>query len=330
MQTKAIVLGTGYYLPDRILSNQDLEKMVDTNNEWIIERTGIRERRMVEPDGKCSDLAFEAAKMALQNANLSPLDLDLIIVATDTPDYMFPATACIVQARLGAKNAGAFDLEAGCTGFIYALSVAEKFLLSPDFRHILIIGSEVMSKIMDYTDRNSCILFGDGAGAMVLGKGEGNCGLINTEIGADGTGADLLLQPAGGSAMPATHESIEQRMHYLKMSGNEIFKFATKIIVETTEKLLFKAGLDIEQVDFFLPHQANIRIINSAIRRLKIPREKALLNLEHCGNMSAGSIPAALAQADEKHLITSGAIILMVGFGTGLTYGGALLKWGRD
>jgi 3-oxoacyl-[acyl-carrier-protein] synthase-3 len=330
MAMKTKVLSTGYYLPDRILSNQDLEKMVDTNNEWIIERTGIKERRIVEPDGKCSDLAYEAAKMALRNAKLDPMQLDLIIVATDSPDYMFPATACIVQARLGAKNAAAFDLEAGCTGFIYALSVAEKFLMSPDFRYILIIGSEVMSKIMDYTDRNSCILFGDGAGAMVLGKAEGNCGLINTVIGADGTGADLLLQPAGGSAIPATHESIDKRLHYLKMSGNEIFKFATKIILETSEKLLYQAGLDMKQVDYFLPHQANMRIINSATKRLKIPREKVILNLEHCGNMSAGSIPAALAQADEQNLLKSGDIILMVGFGTGLTFGGALLRWGRD
>ncbi|MDD4801737.1 MAG: ketoacyl-ACP synthase III [Syntrophomonas sp.] len=330
MQIKAKVLGTGYFLPDRILSNHDLEKIVDTNNEWIVERTGIRERRIAEPDMRCSDLAYEAAQMALKNANLSPEDLDLIIVATDTPDYMFPATACVVQARLGAKKAGAFDLEAGCTGFIYAMSVAEKFLLSPDFNHIMIIGSEVMSKIMDYTDRGTCILFGDGAGAMVLGKSAGTCGIVNAEIGADGTGAGLLLQPGGGSAFPASHESIDKKLHYLKMSGNDIYKFATRIIVEISERLLNKAGLGIEQVDFFLPHQANIRIINSALKRLKIPAEKVLLNLEHCGNMSAASIPVALAQADEKQLLKSGAIILTVGFGTGLTYGGALIRWGRD
>ncbi len=327
---KAKVLSTGYYLPDRILSNQDLEKMVDTSNEWIVERTGISERRMVEPGGKCSDLAYEAALRALQNAELDPMLLDLIIVATDTPDYMFPATACIVQARLGAKNAAAFDLEAGCTGFVYALSVAEKFLLSPDFRYVLVIGAEVMSGIIDYTDRNSCIIFGDGAGAMILDKGEGECGVINTMIGADGTGAELLLMPAGGSANPATNETVDQRLHYLKMSGNEIFKFATKIMVDTSEKLLNKAGLDISQVDFFLPHQANIRIINTAVKRMRIPREKVIFNLEQCGNMSAASIPAALAQANEKQLLKSGSIILTVGFGTGLTFGGALIRWGRD
>src|SRR5665647_1036959 len=251
MQMRTKVLSTGYYLPDRILSNQDLEKMVDTSNEWIIERTGIRERRIVEPEGKCSDLAYEAARRALENAELDPMQIDLIIVATSSPDTLFPSTACIVQARLGAKNAAAFDLEAGCTGFVYALSVAEKFLLSPDFHYVLIIGAEVVSKITDYTDRNTCVIFGDGAGAMVLDKSEGHCGIINTNIAADGTGAGLLYMPAGGSALPASIETIEKRLHYLKMNGREVFKFATKIMVETSEKLLHQAGLDIEQVDFF-------------------------------------------------------------------------------
>ena len=330
MQMRTKVLSTGYYLPDRILSNQDLEKMVDTSNEWIIERTGIRERRIVEPEGKCSDLAFKAARRALENAELDPMQIGLIIVATSSPDTLFPSTACIVQARLGAKNAAAFDLEAGCTGFVYALSVAEKFLLSPDFHYVLIIGAEVVSKVIDYTDRNTCILFGDGAGAMVLARSEGNCGIINTEIGADGTGASLLHMPAGGSAIPASIESIEKRLHYLKMNGKEIFKFAAKIVVDTSEKLLRKAGLDMEQVDFFVPHQANLRIIQTVMKRMKIPREKAILNLEHCGNMSAASIPVAIAQADEKKLLKSGAIVLTVGFGTGLTFGGALIRWGRD
>ena len=330
MQMRTKVLSTGYYLPDRILSNQDLEKMVDTSNEWIIERTGIRERRIVEPEGKCSDLAFEAARRALENAKLDPMQIDLIIVATCTPDTLFPSTACIVQARLGAKNAAAFDMEAGCTGFIYALSIAEKFLLSPEFRYVLIIGAEVLSKITDYTDRNTCVIFGDGAGAMVLDKSEGHCGIINTNIAADGTGAGLLYMPAGGSALPASIETIEKRLHYLKMNGREVFKFATKIMVETSEKLLHQAGLDIEQVDFFVPHQANMRIIQTAMKRMKIPKEKAILNLEHFGNMSAASIPVAIAQADEKQLLKSGAIILTVGFGTGLTFGGALIRWGRD
>ncbi|MDD3365378.1 MAG: ketoacyl-ACP synthase III, partial [Syntrophomonas sp.] len=286
--------------------------------------------RIVGPEGKCSDLAFEAARRALQKANLDPMQLDLIIVATSSPDTMFPSTACIIQALLGAKNAAAFDLEAGCTGFVYALSVAEKFMLSPEFRYILIIGADIVSKVIDYTDRNTCIIFGDGAGAMVLDKGEGNCGIINTELGADGTGAGLLHMPAGGSAIPASIESVEKRLHYLKMNGKEIFKFAAKVMVETSQKLLHGAGLDFEQVDLFVPHQANLRIIETAMKRMKIPREKTAINLDRCGNMSAASIPVALAQVDEQQPIKSGAIVLMVGFGTGLTYGGALIRWGRD
>ncbi|PKM77065.1 MAG: 3-oxoacyl-ACP synthase [Firmicutes bacterium HGW-Firmicutes-15] len=330
MQMKTKVLGVGYCLPDKILSNHDLEKMVDTDNEWIIERTGIRERRIVEPGGKNSDLSVEAARRALQDAKIDPLQLDLIILATASPDMPFPSTACIVQALLGAKNAAAFDLAAGCTGFVYALTVAEKFLLSPEVNNILVIGCDVVSSVIDYTDRNTCILFGDGAGAMVLGKSEGECGILSTSIGADGTGAGLLYMPAGGSALPATHETVEKRLHYLRMNGNEIFKFATKIVAQTTAELLSKAGLTYDDIDLFVPHQANLRIIQSAMRRMKLPPEKVAINLDLCGNISAGSIPVALAQHNEKHPIKNGANILMVAFGTGLTYGGAILRWGRD
>ena len=327
---KAKVLGIGYCLPERVLTNQELEKMVDTSDAWIVERTGIKERRIVEPGEKNSDLSVEAARRALQDAKMDPLQLDLIIMATATPDMQFPSTACIVQAQLGAKNAAAFDLAAGCTGFVYALSVAEKFLLSPEFNNILIIGCDIVSSVIDYTDRNTCILFGDGAGAMVLGKSEGESGILSTFIGADGTGSGLLYMPAGGSALPATPETLEKRLHYLRMSGNEIFKFATKIVAETTEELLFKAGLTYDDIDLFVPHQANLRIIQSAMRRMKLPPEKVAINLDLCGNISAGSIPVALAQYNEKHPLQSGANILMVAFGTGLTYGGAILRWGRD
>ncbi len=330
MQMKTKVLGIGYCLPDKVLSNLELEKMVDTKDEWIIERTGIKERRIVEPGGKNSDISVEAARRALQDAKIDPLQLDLIIVATASPDMPFPSTACIVQALLGAKNAAAFDLAAGCTGFMYALSVAEKYLLSPEYNHILIIGCDIVSSVIDYTDRNTCILFGDGGGAMVLGKSEGECGILSTKIGADGTGAGLLYMPAGGSAMPATHETVEKRLHYLRMNGNEIFKFATKIVSQTTTELLDKAGLTYNDIDLFVPHQANLRIIQSAMRRMKLPPEKVAINLDYCGNISAGSIPVALAQYNEKHPLRSGANILMVAFGTGLTYGGAILRWGRD
>jgi len=327
---KAKALGIGYCLPERVLTNHDLEKMVETSNEWIIERTGIKERRIVEPGQKNSDLSAEAARRALQDAKIDPLQLDLIIVATASPDMPFPSTACIVQAMLGAKNAAAFDLEAGCTGFIYALSVAEKFLLSPEYNHILIIGCDIVSSVLDYTDRNTCILFGDGAGAMVLGKSEGENGLLCSSIGADGTGGELLCMPAGGSAIPATIESVEKRLHYLRMNGNEIFKFATKIVSQISSELLSKAGMSYDDIDLFVPHQANLRIIQSAMRRMKLPPEKVAINLDVCGNISAGSIPVALGQFNEKTPLKNGANILMVAFGTGLTYGGAILRWGRD
>lgn len=327
---KAKALGIGYCLPDRVLSNQDLEKMVDTSDEWIVERTGIKERRIVAPGQKNSDLSAAAARKALQDAKIDPLELDLIIVATSSPDMQFPSTACLVQALLGAQNAAAFDLGAGCTGFVYALTVAEKFLLSPEINHILIVGCDIISSVLDYTDRNTCILFGDGAGAMVLGKSEGENGILSTQLGADGRGAGLLYMPGGGSARPATIESVEKREHYLKMNGNEIFKFASKIVPQISRELLSKAGLSYEDIDLFVPHQANLRIIQSAMRRMKLPPEKVAINLDVCGNISAGSIPVALAQFNEKHPLKNGAIILMVAFGTGLTYGGVILRWGRD
>ena len=328
MRTKS--LGIGYCLPDRVLTNQDLEKMVDTTDSWIVERTGIKERRIIDPGGKNSDLSVAAARKALAEAQVDPLELDLIIVATASPDMPFPSTACIVQDLLGAKNAAAFDLAAGCTGFVYALTVAEKFMLSPEYNYILIIGCDVVSTVVDYTDRNTCILFGDGAGAMVLGKSEGRCGLLSTHIGADGSGGNLLYMPAGGSAMPATHETVEKRLHYLRMNGNEVFKFATRIVAETTSILLEKAGLTYDDIDLFVPHQANLRIIQSAVRRMKLPPEKVAISVDHCGNISAGSIPVALAEYNEKHPLPCGANILMVAFGAGLTFGGAILRWGRD
>ncbi len=327
---KATSLGIGYSLPDNILSNLDLEKMVNTSDSWIVERTGIRERRIVGSGIKNSDLSAEAARLALQDAGIDPLQLDLIIVGTATPDMPFPSTACIIQSLLGAKNAAAFDLQAGCTGFIYALSVAEKFLLSPEYNYVLVVGCDIVSSVIDYTDRDTCILFGDGAGAMVLGKSPGENGILATSLGAEGAGAGLLYMPAGGSALPATSETVEKRLHYLRMSGNDIFKFATKIIPEVSEELLRKTGLTYADIDIFVPHQANLRIIQSATRRMKFPMDKVVINLDTCGNISAGSIPVALAQYNEENPIKRGANILMVAFGTGLTYGGAILRWGKD
>ncbi len=323
------VKGTGHAFPSNILSNKDLEQMVDTNDQWIVERTGIKERRIADPHTPTSAFCVEAALMALDNSGISAEQLDLIIVATVTPDMLFPSTACIVQARLGAWNAAAFDLEAGCTGFIYGLSVAEKFLLSPAYKNVLVIGADLLSKVIDYTDRNTCILFGDGAGAMVLGTASGNQGILSTYLGADGRGADSLYMPAGGSALPCNTETLEGRLHYLKMNGPEVFRFASKTIVETANKLLSMSGLTYEDIDLFVPHQANLRIIQFAMKRMNIPLEKTIISIDKFGNTSSASVPVALSLAEKEGRLNSGDLVLIIAFGAGLTYGGALIRWGN-
>jgi len=327
---KATILGMGYYLPEKVLTNKDLEQIVDTNDAWIVERSGIRERHILAPDEPCSLMAVEAARRALQNAHLDAADLDLIIVGTVTGDMLFPATACLVQAELGAFNAAAFDLGAGCTGFIYALTVAEKFLLASEMRHILVVGAEAVSKVLDYTDRSTCVLFGDGAGAAVMGKADGDYGIITSYLGADGRGAKDLYMPAGGSAIPATAESVAQRLHFLRMNGTEIFKFAAKTMTSVSDRLINQAGLNYQDIDLFIPHQANIRIIQSAAKRMKMPMDKVFVNLDRVGNTSAGSIPIALAEAYEQGRLHKDDLVMMVAFGAGLTYGGVILRWGRD
>lgn len=327
---KIQIYGVGHALPARILTNQELERMVDTNDQWIVERTGIRERRIGAPGTATSDLAYEAAQMALERAGIKAEQVDLIIVATSTPDMLFPSTACLVQERLGAWNAAAFDLSAGCTGFVYALSVAEKFLLSPDNKYILVIGAEMCSRMVDYSDRNTAILFGDGAGAAVVGRGDGGNGILSAYLGADGRGARHLYMPAGGSAIPASHETVENKMHFARMNGQEIFKFATSIIPEVGDRLLGEAGLRYEDIDFFVPHQANLRIIKTAIKRSEIPLEKTLLNIQKYGNMSAACIPVALSEAELEGKLKAGDLVLMIAFGAGLTFGGILLRWGRS
>lgn len=327
---KAQILGMGHAYPERILNNKELEQMVDTSQEWIVERTGILERRIADLHTKSSDLSFIAAEMALKNSGITAEQLDLIIVGTSSPDMAFPSTACILQDRLGAVNAAAFDLEAGCTGFIYSLTVAEKFLLAPAYNHILVVGVDICSKFTDYTDRNTCVIFGDGAGAAVLGKGESGPGIIGTHIGAEGAGGKHLYMPAGGSAMPPSHETVEQRLHFIKMDGNEIFRFATKIMVKISEKLLSASGLEYKDVDLFIPHQANIRIIRTAMKRMNIPADKTIINIHQFGNMSAACIPVGLSMADQEGRLKPGDLVLMVAFGAGLTYGGVLMRWGRD
>lgn len=324
------VMGMGHALPSKILSNKELETMVDTSHEWIVERTGVLERRIADPQTTTSDLCYQAALMALNNAGIEAEQLDLIIVGTTSPDMLFPSTACIIQERLQAFNAAAFDMEAGCTGFIYALAVAEKFLLSPTFNHVLVIGADLCSRFVDYTDRNTCILFGDGAGAAVLGKGSSKPGLLNTHIAADGRGGKHLYMPAGGSATPASVESVEGKLHFIKMNGNEIFRFASKVVVEIANILLDECGLQYQDIDLFIPHQANLRIIQTAMKRMSIPAEKTIINLDKFGNMSAACIPVALSMASAEGRLKSGDLVLMIAFGAGLTYGGAILSWGRD
>ena len=320
----------GHALPLRVLSNSDLEKIVDTSNDWIIERTGIIERRIADTSTCTSDLCYDAAVMALHNAQIKPEQLDLIIVATVTPDMPFPSTACIVQKRLGAWNAAAFDLAAGCSGFLYALSVGEKFLATDDYNYVLVVTSDILSKITDYTDRNTCVLFGDGAGAAILGRGDSpeGAGILSTYLAADGRGADLLYMPAGGSALPASEQTVRDHLHYLKMNGREVFRFASKAMVEVSEKLLEKAGLSYQDIDVYVPHQANIRIIKTAMKNMQIAEGKTLITIDKFGNMSAASIPVALSIAVSEGKVKPGDVVLMVAFGAGLTCAGAIIRWG--
>ncbi|AJY76526.1 beta-ketoacyl-ACP synthase III [Paenibacillus beijingensis] len=321
------IIGTGKHVPDRILTNRELEQMVDTNDEWIVTRTGIRERRIVSPEEATSDLAIKAAEKALDAAELAAEDVDLIIVATITPDMFFPSTACLVQEKLGAKRAAAFDLSAACSGFIYGLATASSMISTGMYKNALVIGAECLSRITDYTDRNTCILFGDGAGAVVLGQVPEGRGFKSFELGADGAGAELLQLSGGGSRIPATAESVAAKKHYLYMAGSEVFKFAVRIMGSAAEEALRKAGMGKGDIDLLVPHQANIRIIQSALNRLELSEDKAMINLGRYGNMSAASIPVALAEAVEENRIKEGDCIVLVGFGGGLTWGASVLVW---
>jgi len=321
------IIGTGKYVPERILTNQQLEQMVETNDEWIVTRTGIKERRMAAATEATSDLAFEAAKRAIEAAGLTAEDIDLIIVSTITPDMFFPSTACLLQTKLGASKAAAFDLSAACSGFIYGLATASNMIATGMYKHVLVVGAETLSRITDYTDRNTCILFGDGAGAVVLGQVEEGRGFRSFELGADGSGGELLKVSGGGSRMPSSEQSISEKQHYIHMAGNDVFKFAVRIMGSAAEDALAKAGLAKEDVDLLIPHQANIRIIQSALNRLNLPEEKAMINLDKYGNMSAASIPVALAEAVEQNRVKEGDTLVFVGFGGGLTWGASVLVW---
>lgn len=321
------IVGIGSYVPENILTNVDLEQFVDTNDEWITSRTGIKQRHIAPKDMPVSELCYQAALRALEDAQIAPEDVELIIVATITPDYAFPATACLVADRLGAKNAAAFDLEAGCTGFVYAVATGSQFVASGMYKTVLVIGGETMSKILDWKDRSTCILFGDGGGAAVLQPVKDGFGFLGFELGSDGSGGTLLSQPAGGSKHPATLETIEKNLHTLQMEGKEVYKFAVRIMGDVSFKVLEKAGLTKDDIDLLIPHQANMRIVDAAVRRLGISRDKVVVNLDKYGNMSAASIPVALDEAFREGLISEGDVIVMVGFGTGLTWGACVLKW---
>lgn len=321
------IVGTGSYVPENVTTNVDLEKIVDTNDEWITSRTGIRERHFAPTDIPVSELCYLAGLRALEDAKVAPEDVDLVIVATITPDYAFPATACLVADRLGAKNAAAFDLEAGCTGFIYGVATGSQFIATGMYKTALVIGGETMSKILNWEDRSTCILFGDGAGAAVLQPVEEGAGFLSFELGADGSGGKLLSQPAGGSMHPTSLETVEKKLHTVQMAGNEVYKFAVRIMGEIALKVLAKIGLTHDDVDILIPHQANIRIVDAAVKRLGISTDKVIINLDKYGNMSAASIPVALDESAKSGRLTVGDTIVMVGFGTGLTWGACVLKW---
>jgi 3-oxoacyl-[acyl-carrier-protein] synthase-3 len=310
-----------------VVTNHDLERIVETSDAWIVERTGIKERRIVDASQATSDLAFEAAQRALKKAHLRPRDIDLLIVATCTPDMAFPSTACILQDRLGAKYAAAFDVNAACSGFVYGLHLAHSLIKTEAHRRILLVGAEVLSRVTDWQDRATCVLFGDGAGAVVLEGTKERRGIMSTHIRSDGSLGELLQLPGGGARFPCSYETILQKLHFIKMKGNETFKVAVRTLEELAIRTLEENNLDPSQLSLLIPHQANLRIIQATAKRLNLPEEKVFLNIEKYGNTSAASIPIALDEAIQAGRLKDGEYILLEAFGGGLTWASALLKW---
>lgn len=319
---KAAIIGIGSALPEKVLTNRDIEKIVDTTDEWITDRTGIKERRIADEKTATSDLAYEAGKKALESANIPPEKIDLIIVTTSSPDMLFPSTACIVQDKLKANNAAAFDLSAACTGFNYGLAVASSLIESNIYKHILVIGADTLTKYLDWKDRNTCVLFGDGAGAVLLEARSDGTGILSNYLMASGSGGKYLIMPGGGSRDPEIKKS-----RYIWMDGKEVFKFAVSVLPESVKKVTEKAGINISDIDLLIPHQANIRIIDFALKKLGLSKEKAYVNLDRYGNTSAASIPIALDEATRNKRIKKGDIVVLAGFGAGLTYGANAVKW---
>lgn len=329
MNKSIIIAGTGSYLPEKIITNHDIAKTVDTSDEWVYTRSGIKERRIAKSEEAASDMALISAKRAIENAKLKPEDIDLVIVTTVTPDMMFPSTACILQAKLGIRNnIPCFDIEAACSGFVYGVEVASKMMKSGYYKNALVVSSEKLSGILDWQDRNTCVLFGDGSGAVVLSTSEEeNVGILDTVLGADGSDTATLKLPAGGSLMPASKETVENRQHFIQMNGREVFKHAVKIMGEKSFEVIERYGITPNEISLLIPHQANTRIIESVAKRLKLPMEKVFVNIEKYGNTSSASIPIALDEALKAGKIKKGDYILFVAFGAGLTWGATLVKW---
>ena len=324
---RASITGIGSYLPNKVLTNYDLEKMVDTSNDWIIQRTGIKERRIVENGVTTSDLATQSSLRAMEDAGVSPKDLDMIITSTITPDHIFPSTSCYIQQKIGATRACAFDILAACAGFIYAMSIGQSFINSGAMKTVLVVGAECLSKITDYADRATCVLFGDGAGAVIIQRNPVKHEILSSSLAADGSEADVLIMPGGGARNPASLESIQQRLHYIQFRGKEVFKLAinniTNLIMETTRE----NGLTLEDIDLIIPHQSNLRIIEATMEKLGLPMEKAFVNIDKYGNTSSASVPIAIDEARKDGRLRKGNIVMLVAFGGGLTWGSSLIRW---
>jgi 3-oxoacyl-[acyl-carrier-protein] synthase-3 len=322
------IRGVGTELPERSISNHDLSMTLDTSDEWIGQRTGIRTRRIADRGVSASDLGIVAGRRALRQAGLPATKVDLVITASISPDQLMPATAARIAHEIGAANAGACDLSAGCSGFVYALALATGMVASGIHEHVLVVGAEVISRVLDWEDRGTAVLFGDGAGAAVVSPSHGIGRILGFDLGNDGSGSDLLSIPAGGSRMPATHATVDQRMHYLKMNGSEVFRFATRVVVDSAQRVLASCGRRVDEVQLFVPHQANLRIIEAATRRLGIPSDRVFTNLQRYGNTSCASIPLCLADARTEGKLKQGDLVLLMGFGAGLAWGACLMEWG--
>lgn len=324
---RAKITALGTYVPPRVLTNKDFEKMVETNDEWILTRTGIRERHVVDQGVATSDLAVEAARLALSRRGIAPTEIEAIVVATVTPDMLFPSTACLVQHKLGAKGAWGFDLSAACSAFVYALQAGAQFILSGAHKKVLVIGADVMSSILDYTDRATCILFGDGAGAVVLESSEDGEGIVDFHHEVDGSGGCSLYMPGGGSLHPSTHETVDKKMHFVHQDGQAVFKYAVKKMGEACEKVLQRNGISAADIDCFIPHQANKRIINATAERVGLDPESVIINIDRYGNTTAGTIPLAMQTAMEEGKLKKGDLVLLASVGAGFTVGATLLRW---